>query len=139
MSLPGTETAGDLDRACSSANFGSTVGVTGGFGVCTYIKRAWLRCAATSQKHGGSRVRFEELTGAWSKKGLEGWRHIFAPDVFVAWNGPSRSFDEHERVASQGNAEDILPYRAAFTAARYRLDKYPVMLFITHTLSLIHI
>ena len=132
-SLPGTETVGNIDKACSSANFGSSVEISGGFGVCVYLKEGWLLRAIPPQRRGIWRSNTEDVSSLWTMTVSDDWKHVLAPDIFVASHSFNQQSDDQNGTSLQRISENILPYRAAVTATRYRMDQRPVVLFITHT------
>jgi GT2 family glycosyltransferase len=128
--LPTGETVGFLDNACSSANAGMSIDIPTAVGFCMYIKRICLNDVglfdekALDKKGGGEEADFCLRTTS------KGWRHILATDIFIS-HGSENSFSGHKETYIP--KATVFPYSLAVTAARYRLDNRPVVLFITHT------
>ena len=149
--LPVGETVSSLDKACSSANAGRAIDIPTAVGFCMYIKHSCLADVGLFDENAFGKGYGEENDFSL-RAASKGWRHILATDIFVFHEGEI-SFSEsasakktHAMKVIRGrypNYENTIfshvrqnsayPYRVAATAARYRLDERPVVLFITHT------
>lgn len=148
--LPAHFTTLEIDLACRAANSGRVVDIPTTVGFCMYIRRAALDAVGPFDArlfgHGyGEEVDFSRRATAL------GWRHILACDVFVYHEGEV-SFGTESAHARKGamalrkhHPEHDLdvtrhlrlnaahPARFAITAALFRLNRLPGILFVSHS------
>lgn len=149
--LPPGETVERLDASFATANAGHSIELPTAVGFCMYIKRTCLEEIGLFDTETFGKGYGEE-NDFCLRAVQKGWRHILAADVFVFHEGEV-SFSE-SAASKKANAMNIIRklypdyehyvathiasnaayiYRLSATAARYRLDNRPVVLFITHS------
>ena len=140
----------ELDQLFAEANPAGTVDIPTAVGFCMFITRDSLDAVGLFDEEAFGKGYGEEndfcLRGAHN-----GWRHLLAADTFVFHKG-GVSFAEtalkqqekasaviRERwpayfndVAQHVSKDPERPFRIAATAMRYKRDKRPVILAITH-------
>ena len=148
--LPPGETVETLAQAFAAANRGRAVEVPTAVGFCMYVTRECLKQVGPFDAEAFGRGYGEE-NDFCLRATKRGWRHLLAADTFV-WHRGEVSFGAQagaqkaaamevlkrrypcylDQVAAWVRDDPARPYRAAATAARYRLGGAPVILIITH-------
>lgn len=151
--LPSHETVKSVDTAFSIANPGLAVEIPTAVGFCMFIKRSCLNDVGLFDEITFGRGYGEE-NDFCSRAIKKGWKNILAADVFVYHEGKisfgessvaekakalervKKLHPDYERAVSRHiKANFAYPYRIRATAARYRLNRQPVILLITHALG----
>jgi len=151
--LPEGESVASIAGACAEANLGRAVELPTAVGFCMYVRRDCLdEVGAFDVESFGT--GYGEENDFCRRALARGWHSVLATDVFV-WHEGEVSFggsaeerraaamdvltrrypDYLPQVESWARRDPARPFRAAVTAARYRRDRRPVVLMVTHDLG----
>ncbi len=151
--FPEGESLASYNQAFYQANLGRSVEIPTAVGFCMFISRACLKQLGLFDQETFGRGYGEENDFCLRASKM-GWKHLLAADTFVYHKGEVSFAKESSpsKLAATKILRELYPdydsliirhlerdpafaFRLAATAARYRQQKKPVVLIITHALG----